>query len=323
MRFRLYLAMALFALGTVGIGVLVLWALSEFMGLGLTINLILLMAVGIAIIQWLIAPYVIDLAYNVKPVDPYRHGWLISMVNELAERSGIKRPKVGIAYMPIPNAFAYGSPLAGSRIAVTEPLIDLLDRDELAAVVGHELGHLKHRDVAWMMAIAILPMAVYYLARLLQYYGLFSSIEGVRNERGGGGWILFLVGIALMAVAFIMNLFVLAFSRYREYYADRHSVSIVPNGGRALQRALVKIVDYSNSIRRFVDVPKHEFAKMFFIQDPDVDLGVRARGIDEAIRRLMSEPVRLEEKIAEVFSTHPNIKKRLRALEVFNREFWG
>lgn len=321
LRVKLYLYMLLFAAGTILIGTAILYGLASLLGLNVGLYAIIGIVVVISILQWLFSPSIIEAVYRVRPADPALHGDIIKMVEDLARRSGIKPPKVGIAYVPIPNAFAYGSPIKGNRIAVTKTLLEILDRDELAAVIGHELGHLKHRDVTWMLAISLLPMIIYYLGQLLYYSGIFGTFGGNRNAGS-----LFLLGIALLAVGFVLNLFVLAFSRFREYYADRHAVSLVRNGGRALQRALVKIVAYSREVfaRYGVSAEKFEFAKALFIQDPDAALKVRGRrDIDEMIRSLMREQVRPEEKLAEVLSTHPNLKKRLKALEQFNAEFWG
>ncbi len=321
LRLRLYLYMFLFAAGTILIGIAVLYGLASFLGINVGLYGIIGVVVAISILQWLFSPNIIEAVYRVRPADPALHGDIIRMVEELAMRSGMKPPKVGIAYVPIPNAFAYGSPLKGNRIAITKALMDILDREELAAVIGHELGHLKHRDVTWMLAISLLPMAIYYLGQILYYSGIFGSFGGNRNAGS-----LFLLGLALLAIGFVLNLFVLAFSRFREYYADRHAVSLIPNGGRALQRALVKIVASSKDVfsRYGGSAEKFEFAKALFIQDPDAALKLRGyRNVDELVRALMREEVRPEEKMAEVLSTHPNLKKRLRALEQFNLEFWG
>jgi len=67
------------------------------------------------------------------------------MVERLSQKCGIKMPKVGIANIPIPNALAYGSPIGGNHVAITSELMTTLEDEEVEAVVGHELGHLKHR----------------------------------------------------------------------------------------------------------------------------------------------------------------------------------
>jgi Heat shock protein. Metallo peptidase. MEROPS family M48B len=105
--------------------------------------------------------------------------------NEVAEANGIKTPKVYIADAPFPNAFAYGSPIAGKRVAITTPLLKILNKDEVKAVLGHELGHLRHRDVEFLMFIGLIPALIYWLGYSLWFSGLWGSWWGE------GAWIRF------------------------------------------------------------------------------------------------------------------------------------
>ncbi|MDI6691667.1 MAG: M48 family metalloprotease, partial [Candidatus Bathyarchaeota archaeon] len=105
------------------------------------------LVVAFNIIQWLISPYIIDALYRVKDIPESENPKLHEVVENLSRKSGIKKPRLMLAQIPIPNAFAYGSPIAGNRVAVTTGLLKTLDFEEVEAVIGHELGHLKHRDV--------------------------------------------------------------------------------------------------------------------------------------------------------------------------------
>ena len=130
---------------------------------GVSIIFMPLIVVIFNIIQWLIAPYLIDAMYRVKEVKPQEDPQLYEMVERLSKQSKIKKPKLMKAKMPIPNAFAYSSPLTGSKVAVTTGLLENLDSEEVEAVIGHELGHLKHRDVQVMMFVSILPAIFYFI----------------------------------------------------------------------------------------------------------------------------------------------------------------
>jgi len=176
--------------------------------------------------QWLLAPYLINSIYGVRRLADGESPHLHSMVEELSARSGIEAPKLMFSKIPIPNAFAYGSPLTGSHVAVTQGLLSNLDTEEVEAVIGHEIGHIKHRDVQVMMFISFLPSLFYILARSM----LFSRYYGGRDRRDSGG--LALVGSISMLFYFFLLLFNLGFSRLREYYADQHSASIVQDGAR-------------------------------------------------------------------------------------------
>ncbi|NIQ05876.1 MAG: M48 family metalloprotease, partial [Candidatus Korarchaeota archaeon] len=176
--------------------------------------------------QWLISPYIVDALYSVREVSEHENPRLHATVESLSRKSGIKKPRVMLAQIPIPNAFAYGSPIAGSRVAVTNGLLDSLEYEEVEAVIGHELGHLKHKDVQIMMFVSILPAVLYYIG-----FSLMISMYGRRKEGGGGSALL---GIGFMLFSWILNVFILYLSRLREYYADRHSVSIVEDGQRKL-----------------------------------------------------------------------------------------
>ena len=271
------------------------------------------------IIQWLIAPYLIDAMYRVKEVTASENPALHAMVDKLSKKSRIKTPRLMKAKMSIPNAFAYGSPIAGSRVAVTTGLLETLDVEEVEAVIGHELGHLKHRDVQVMMFVSILPAIFYFIG----YSMLLSSMFSRRDSRDSGGAAI--IGLASILIYWILTLFTLYLSRIREYYADRHSATILDDGSRKLSEGLAKIVNSTNRLKqnsRKKSTGSSSF-KALFISDPDrseVDSAALAqlgRGMDD--RKLVDEVLRRKvttfDRIMEVFSTHPNIVKRLRALQ--------
>ncbi|MCW4016016.1 MAG: zinc metalloprotease HtpX [Candidatus Bathyarchaeota archaeon] len=289
---------------------------------GVSILVLPFIVVIFNIIQWLIAPYLIGAMYRVKEVNPQEDPALHEMVDRLSQKSKIKKPKLMKAKMPIPNAFAYGSPLTGSRVAVTTGLLETLDTEEVEAVIGHELGHLKHRDVQVMMFVSILPAIFYYIG----YSFLLSSMYNRRDSRDNGGTAI--IGIASLALYFILTLFTLYLSRIREYYADRHSASIVDDGARKLSEGLAKIVNSTNNMKnarrnkRDTGSGSNSF-KALFISDPDRSetdaAALRYLGSGMGDRKLVEEVLRKKittfDKIMEVFSTHPNIVKRLRALQ--------
>jgi len=283
-----------------------------------------LLAIGVFVVlfniaQWLLAPYLIDAMYRVKEAKPSEHPELHSMVERLSQKSGIQKPRVMIANIPVPNAFAYSSPIAGSRVAVTSQLLNTLDEGEVEAVLGHELGHLKHRDVQTMMFVSILPALFYYIG----FSMLLSSWYGRRSERDSGSAAA-LIGIVSMVIYWILTMFTLYLSRLREYFADRHSASVVDEGPRKLSEALAKIQASTGRMKRMNrQAGSFSSFKALFISDPDraetdaVSIA-QTRGYSSD-QRLVEEVLRREvttaDRLMELFSTHPNIVKRLRALQ--------
>jgi len=280
---------------------------------------IAIFAVFINLIQWLLAPYLIDAMYRVKEAEKSEHPELHNMVERLSQKSGIKKPRVMIANIPVPNAFAYSSPIAGTRVAVTSELLKTLDEGEAEAVLGHELGHLKHRDVQTMMFVSILPALFYYIG----YSMMLSSWYGRSRERDSGSAAA-LIGVASMAIYWILTMFTLYLSRLREYFADRHSATIVDEEPRKLSEALAKI-QYSTGRMKRINRQAGSFSsfKALFISDPDraeTDaLSIaQARGYttdQELVEEVLRREVTAADRLMELFSTHPNTVKRLRALQ--------
>lgn len=274
--------------------------------------------------QWLIAPYLIGAMYKVREVTRSEEPKLYGLVEKLSQKIGMRMPKVMMANIPIPNAFAYGSPIAGSRVAVTSGLLKELEDEEVEAVLGHELGHLKHRDVQIMMFASVLPAIFYFIG----YSMMLSAWFGGGRGREGGGAAPILIGVISMAMYWVLSLFVLGLSRQREYYADRRSAKIVEDGPRKLSEALSKIVESSARTRRSRrEAGKLNSFKALFIADPD-----RAE-VDETqvaqarmfttdrrlVQKILTRKVTFSDRILELMSTHPNIVKRLTALQKLTR----
>ncbi len=279
------------------------------------------------VLQWLFSPSIINAIYHTR--EP-RAGeeWLVDALRSLARRAGFSRePKIVVADVDMPNAFAYGSPLKGNYVAVTRGLLETMPRDEVVAVLGHELGHLKHRDVMVILALSLLPVALYYLGKMLLYWGWLA---GGDSRRGNAVLYYMGLGLVLVIVGFLFQFLVTHFNRLREYYADAYSAGLTGRP-RSLQRALARLYVTFKSNPEVTANTNQSMAMLFFANylinttggmyyEPYEPLWPRRKrsrrvvveDIDEVVERLMGME---ESPLVEIFSTHPPIPKRLRFLE--------
>ncbi len=261
------------------------------------------------IIQYAISPYIISKIYHLKPVrrDDMSMAWLYESLEKVCSLNNQKVPELFIADTDTPNAFAFGSIISGRRMAITRGLLKILNKDEIEAVMGHEIGHLRHHDVALLLAIGLIPTILFYFG----YTMLFGS-----GRRNGGSIIL--VAIALVAVSFVFNIMVLGVNRMRESYADFNSASTVPDAANNLQTALAKIVAYSNANQR-----RHGFRRrsttssissmLMFSGDNDV----KAYDHMDLLESWKRKKVTLKDSI---LSDHPHPAKRIQNLEKIKQE---
>ncbi|MCL2287887.1 MAG: zinc metalloprotease HtpX [Candidatus Bathyarchaeota archaeon] len=321
---KLYFSMAGTLAVIFGLSTLVFTIVLTLMDTGLSLAVIAVFVVIFSFAQWLLSPYLVGAVYKVKALGSNDNPEVYNMVKQLSLKSKISPPKLMLAQIPMPNAFAYGSPLTGNRVAITQGLLNSLDKGEIEAVIGHEIGHLKHRDVQVMMTVSFLPTLFYFIGYSLMLSGIF----GGRGRNSGGGNNA-LIGIAFMAFSWILGIFTLYLSRLREYYADRHSVSIVENGAEKLSTGLMTIVNENKNQNRYrrnnnkENKSSNASFKALFISDPskaDVEaeklytdnVGANKR---ELLKEILSKKVTGAEKFAELFATHPNIIKRLKAIQ--------
>ncbi|MEM4725615.1 MAG: zinc metalloprotease HtpX [Nitrososphaerales archaeon] len=299
----------------IGISTLFFTIILSLLGI-LDIIPLLMLIIGFNILQWLIAPYMIEALYRAKEADERSYSRLYTMLRRISEKSKMAMPKLMIADIPIPNAFAYGSPLSGRRVAVTKELLRVLDDEEVEAVLAHEVGHLKHRDVQLMMFASVLPAIFYYIG----YSLMLSSMWNTRDRNAGGA---VAVGIIALAIYWILTLLVMGLSRLREYYADQHAVKTVDDGARKLAEGLAKITLYTGRYKiRKGNVGNVSEFKALFISDPDradqdellLFKGGFAKSDTQLVQEVLSRKITAADRLIELFSTHPNIVKRIRAL---------
>ncbi len=205
-----------------------------FMGLGFTIGgprgavLALFVAAAMNLVTFWNADRIVLRMHNAKEMGVGDCPQLVGMVHDLARRAGLPNPRVYLIDSPHPNAFATGRDPAHAAVAVTTGLLAILDRDEVAAVMAHELGHVRNRDTLVMTMTATIAGAISMLAN----FGFFFR-DGERSNPLAMIAAVFLAPFAAMLVQ-------LAISRTREYGADRAGAEICGDP-RALASALAKL----------------------------------------------------------------------------------
>jgi heat shock protein HtpX len=293
--------------------------IGSYLGLG-GFYFYLAISLGMMFIQYLIGPKIVEWTMQVKYIKREDNPALFEMVRDLAMKANIPVPRIGMASIPIPNAFAFGRTIRDGRVCVTGGILKLLNDQELKAVLGHELSHLKNRDVLTITILSVIPMILYRIAWQFLFYGRS------RDENRGPNTAL--LGLVAFLFYFITNLLVLYASRIREYFADRGSV-ILGNKSSALASALYKLV-YGCARVDKESLRQAEGLKAFFVNDPSqalneirelsqLDLDKSGTIDTSELLVLRNKTVRLGigDKLLEILSTHPNMLKRIKQLSEY------
>ena len=317
--------------------------------LGGTYNIgFIIVLVGIFhLFQWGYGPKMVEKQYKVRelkktdsiPCDNpeiknISGQWIYDTVERICKSANMPVPKIMYSDIKVANAFAYGSPTFGKkirlfkkygiftygkRIAITQGLISgmkshPIELEEIEAIIGHELGHIKNRDVDVMMVATFLPAILTTLGHSLIWSSMF-------NRRNSGGTLA--IAFAAIIGSFILGLVCKSLGRRREEYADMFARQHVKEGGRKLQEGLVKIVESQEELR----LKKHKDMKIsgfntLMISNPDSShkniVSLQNSKIKLSDRELVEKYAKKEisskEHLLELLSTHPNITKRLNSL---------
>jgi heat shock protein HtpX len=227
-------------------------------------------------------------AMGAKEVTPEQAPGLHAMIERLCIQADIPKPKVAVADLDVPNAFAMGRSQKSATVCATTGIMNVLTPAELEGVMAHELAHVKNRDVL-VMTIASFFASI---AALMLQFGLFFG--GGDDDENPSFLVIFLVSAIVYALSFVL---MMALSRYREFAADR-GAAIVTGRPSALASALVKI---QNNIQRHPtqDLREAEMNAFFIV------------------------PVRVKSFLGNIFSTHPPMEARIARLQELERALQG
>ena len=218
---------------------------------------------------------------------------LFDIVRELTVKDGLPMPRVYVIPEETPNAFATGRNPEHAAVAVTQGIRRILDRRELAGVLGHELSHVKHRDILVSSIAATLAGAISYIAQMAQWAAIFGGGSRDREEGGGNMFsLLFMMIVAPIAAMLIQ----MAVSRSREYMADESGAKVTGDP-LALASALRKLQMGAQNIPMQVSDATATSTAHMFIVNPLSGGG-----------------------IANLFSTHPPMEERIARLEAMAKE---
>ena len=209
-----------------------------------------------------------------------------NVVEELTLASGLPLPKIYVVPDPSPNAFATGRNPQNSKVAVTEGLLNILNREELQGVIAHELSHIKNFDILFATIISVLLGMIVILSSFFRSSLWFSSGRRSRDNNNSGA-ILMIVGLLLAILSpLAAKIIQLSISRSREYLADA-SAALMTRNPIGLANALRKIGG-----AKVISKNTNDAVAPLFISEP-------FKGIN----------------IQNLFSTHPPIEKRILKLE--------
>ncbi|QCX27105.1 zinc metalloprotease HtpX [Nocardioides jishulii] len=248
---------------------------------------IAVIGIGIAFYQWWTSDKVAMRAMRAREVSPAEAPELHAMIDRLCAVADMPKPRVGIADMAIPNAFATGRSPDRSVVCVTTGILGMLTAEELEGVLAHELAHVAHRDVLVMTLAASAGILAGLLTRGAQYGGL---ARGRSNNNNGGAAAAFVLTLVVSLVVYAISfLLIRLLSRYRELSADRAGAYLTMKPG-ALGSALQKISGGMAAI-------------------PDRDLRSA-----QAMNAFFITPAAKGSGMAGLASTHPPLEQRLAQL---------
>jgi heat shock protein HtpX len=219
---------------------------------------------------------------------------LYGLVRDLTARAGLPMPRVYMIPEETPNAFATGRNPEHAAVAVTQGIRRILNKRELAAVLGHELSHVKHRDILISSIAATLAGAISYLAYMAQWGMMFGG--GRDREEGGGGGNIFSLLFMMIVAPLAAMLIQMAVSRSREYGADEGGAKVTGDP-LALASALRKLHMGAQNIPLQVNDATANATAHMFIVNP-----LTGRGL------------------ANLFSTHPPMEERIARLEAMAKD---
>ncbi|EGF12477.1 zinc metalloprotease HtpX [Dialister micraerophilus] len=229
-------------------------------------------------------------SYNAKALSESEVPELFELVRQVSIKAQLPMPRIYIIPTSVPNAFATGRNPENAAIAVTEGILQLLDKDEMEGVLSHELSHIKNRDTLVMTLAASIATAIGYLANIAKWSVIFG---GSNRERDNGGNAISLLVASVIAPIAAMIL-QMTLSRSREFLADESGAKICKKP-LALASALQKLDDYAH--RRVISQSTPAMASLFIINPLS---GVR--------------------DMARLFSTHPSTEARVEKLYKIARE---
>ena len=205
---------------------------------GMTVMLII--ALGMNFFSYWFSDRMVLSMYNAQEVDRSSAPELYGLVEKLAGRAGLPMPRVYIINEDAPNAFATGRNPSNAAVAVTTGLMRVLDYNEISGVLGHELAHVKHRDILISTIAATMATVISYAASIAQWAAIFGGGRSSDDDRGGIIGLIVTAIVAPIAAALIQ----MAISRSREYSADEGGAEICGNPNY-LAAALEKIEYYA------------------------------------------------------------------------------
>lgn len=286
---RMYFTM--FMLGILyAIFVMVLWAF------GIPLIFIGSIVGAMALFQFFLSDKLIIWSTGAKVVTREQEPELHAMVSRLAERAGMPMPKVAVMKNAIPNAFATGRSPKKALVAVTTGIRERLSEAELEAVLGHELSHVRNRDMLVLAIASFFVTLASFLMQMFFWSMLFGGMGGGGRREGGNAGALMIVYLVTFVVYFVGQLLVLALTRYREYGADHGGAELTGDPG-SLASALAKITGSLGKIPE-KDLRQAQTAAAFMF----APLAVRG------------------DKILHLFSTHPPVEERIRRLREMERQ---
>lgn len=214
-------------------------------------------------------------SYHAKEIEESDNPRLFQLVREVSQNANLPIPKIAIASIDTPNAFATGRSKKNAYIVFTAGILNILNERELRGVIGHELGHIKHNDILVVTVAATVTSALMVGSRIFGFRAFF-------DERRGGQDLILMVLLILAALGAMM--LQLAISRQRELYADEHSAKI-NNDAQGLISALQKLENWN--AKKPIDNVNPATSALFIVNP-----------LSGA-------------KIKNLFSTHPPIEKRI------------